>query len=134
MSTTVSIDEVDDMINEALLFVEKEFNSNQQAQGLNMLMSMAMADGDLDNRELDLLFDYGKITQESSVRIEFFNYLAQVCTDQGVTYSEDKIKSLINKVNNPTEPKKETVVKQMIALPDGTAKRPHGYKSLEYGA
>ena len=122
LNTTVSVDEVDDMISEALCFVEKEFNSDQQAQGINMLMSMAMADGDLDDRELDLLFEYGKVTQDHNARIEFLNFLAQHCEGQGISFSEEKIKSLINKVNNPEpEPKKETSAKQMVALPDGTS-------------
>ena len=43
-------------------------------------------------------------------------------TIDGSKSSEEKIKSLINKVNNPEpEPKKETSAKQMVALPDGTS-------------
>ena len=44
LSTSVSIDEIDDMTNEALLFSEKEFNSEQRYQGGNLLNTMAMAD------------------------------------------------------------------------------------------
>ena len=76
----------------------------------------------LDDRELDLLFEYGKVTQDHNVRIEFLNFLAQHCEGQGISFSEEKIKYLINKVNNPEpEPKKETSAKQMVALPDGTS-------------
>ena len=97
LNTSVSVDEIDDLINEALLFSEKEFNSEQRHQGGNLLNTMAMADGDFDDRELDLLFKYSKIDPPSH-RIKNLEYYAQTCKERGFTYSDEKIQSLINKV------------------------------------
>ena len=111
---------VDDMVNEAINFLEKEFNPEGQNIVINILMDLAKADGDLDDGELELIFKCLGIIPKPSIRLEFLNFLAKNCEEDGINYSKEKITSLINKVNNPTEQKKETEVKQMIALPDGT--------------
>ena len=69
MGSSVSSGEVSVMIIEALLYVKQNFSSDQTNAGTRMLMMMAIADQVLDDRELNLFFDYEEMGTKDLIEL-----------------------------------------------------------------